>query len=66
MVPVRRMGNAGGSLCPEAHCSVFRTVGWFVDSEPRFLYSCGTRAAKELGTIPESINLNVIQTLAGS
>ena len=35
-----------------------------VDSEPRFLYSCDAQPAKERGSIPESINRNVTQTLA--
>ena len=38
--------------------------GRLVDCEPRFLYSCDARPAKERGTIPESITCYVTQTLA--
>jgi hypothetical protein len=38
---------------------VVKDTGILVDSEPRFLYSCGARLTKERGTIPESINRNV-------
>jgi hypothetical protein len=66
MVPVRRVGNADRFTLPERHRAIFQTAGWLVDSEPRFLYSCDTRAAKERGTTPESTNHNVTQTLACS
>jgi hypothetical protein len=66
MVPVSAVGKADGFTLPQPDSAVVRIARKIVDSEPRFLYSCDTRAAKEFGTIPESTTCNVIQTLACS
>jgi hypothetical protein len=59
MVPMCYRQSPGRSPYAGVQDIVVKNSDILVDSEPRFLYSCGARLTKERGTIPESINRNV-------